>query len=104
MKASELLRIAVRDHLREYGSLRGYSNYLCVALMDADAALNTREASDAHTRARTRIEGAIAPYHTLENWLWAQGISYGETTSAQMYEYRKRWAEHLAQEFEKEGD
>lgn len=110
MKKSEFLRAAVRECLRPYFSsvnnvvIQG--QFICNALDLYAKQLGTADARAVAEEIRRSIMRSIYGSSTVIGWLhdklnWPPG--YWPTNDEQ-YQYRLRWAEHLAQEYEAQGD
>ena len=114
MKSSELLRLAADKFLWDGRSARSSkAQYLCLAVSNAahaaapDPERVTMWAQPRAAKVRERIGQRLGNSTTVRGWLYARG--YLETDLcdnlfAEVQAYRKRWAYHLASEFEQEGD
>lgn len=109
MKKSEFLRAAVREclgvapHVYE-GYIR--DQFICNALDLYATQLGTADARAVAEEIRRSIMRSIEDSATVIIWLhrtlnWPG--SYWPTYDEQ-YQYRLRWAEHMAQEYEAQGD
>lgn len=110
MKKSEFLRAAVRECLRPYfNSVNNaviQDQVICSALDLYAKQLGTADARAVAEEIRRSIMRSIYGSSTVIGWLhdrlnWQPG--YWPTNDEQ-YEYRLRWAEYMAQEYEAKGD
>lgn len=112
MKKSEFLRAAVRGHLvdrtrRDIYDIITHSEFVCNALGCYRRALGySDEAKELEHAIEFDIKNLLEGHITVIGWLhetlkWPPG--YWPTQDEQ-YKYRLRWAEHMAQEYEAQGD
>lgn len=108
MKKSQVLRAAVRKCLRAQFTVADdrvvADNYLCNALcLYADMNPKARPTAD---EIRRDIHRSMGPSYTIQDWLRRAlklPLSH-EFSLTDLYAYRKRWAEHMAQQYEAQGD
>lgn len=108
MKKSQVLRAAVRDCLREEFEVSNHrwaaDRFLCNAL-DLYADQNPK-AWPAASEIQRDIRRMLGPSYTIQDWLRRAlklPLSH-KFDLADLYAYRKRWAEHMAQQYEAQGD
>lgn len=110
MKKSEFLRAAVRECLRPYfnsvNNVAIQAPFICHALDLYARQLGTADARATADEIRWHIGRSIGSSATVIGWLhdklnWPPG--YWPTNDEQ-YQYRLRWAEHMAKEYEAKGD
>lgn len=108
MKKSQVLRAAVRECLRAQFIVADNrvvaENYLCNALcLYADMNPKARPAA---SDIQGDIRRLLYPYSSVQTWVReALNLDYDYRFSlADLYAYRKRWAEHMAQQYEAQGD
>lgn len=111
MKTSTFIRKAVKDHLGPVESYTPHkkirSPYLCVALAIYAQKCGTLRAHKIKAKVQDEILQLIYPHGTVTVWLrekmnWCGAKCHPPAQA--MYEYRLRWAEHLAQQYEARGD
>lgn len=111
MKTSTFIRRAVKDHLgpvelyTPLGQIR--SPFLCVALDLYAQEHGTPQAHKIRAQAQEKIMRLICPHVTAAQWLrerlgWCSAKCHPSAEA--LYEYRLRWAEDLAQQYEAQGD
>ena len=106
MKTSEVFR-RLRNHLRPYDPINPtHTRYLCHAIQYL-----YYEAKVIGDRDRTRcikiVDGLLAPYHTLEDWLnktHGVKLTYTNKFRQRMHITRKAWLTHLIEHYEAKGD
>lgn len=110
MKKSEFLRAAVREYLAErsvyVNSQPIKSEFICNALDLYAKQIGTAEARVVSFDIQYDIRHSIEHSITVTNWLheklkWSSDYW---PPHDEMYQYRLRWAEHMAQEYEAQGD
>lgn len=110
MKKSEFLRAAVRECLAErsvyVNNVAVQDKFICNALDMYAKKIGTGEASVTSSDIQHDIRRSIEHSITVTRWLheklkWSS--DYWPTHDEQ-YQYRLRWAEHMAQEYEAQGD
>lgn len=93
MKSSELIREA-KKHLKQ-------NVYCCGAILTAAEEVDYMGKAEAITE---YISLLLFPDTTLGQWIVDNGIADWHTFNEHQYEYRLRWLEHLAQQYEAKGD
>ena len=103
MKKSTLLALTVNEFLDDgTPETQGREAYLCPAVWDAGEKYNQMDT--AH-EIRTIIRSLLEPHCTVVIWLYhIHNITMTGYPSKVRQEYRKRWAEHLIEQFIAEGD
>lgn len=80
-------------------SQQGKDEFVCCALLNIET-LNPAE-SAANRAAKEHIAAIIFPSTTVSGWLVDQGVPESKTGKPRlMQHYRKRWLEHMADEFD----
>lgn len=103
MKKSTLLSLAVNEFLTDGTPETQYTRfYLCSAVWEAGIRYNQMETAQ---EIKAILKSLIEPYSTVEVWLYhTHNILTFNYPNKVRQDYRKRWANHLINQFIAEGD
>lgn len=101
MKHSKFI-LKAKKYLSKDLSDRYLSNrYVCCALQDATATVHQHEL---YVEITKLIAKRLKPYNTITEWLVRKhDVNLYQVSDAQIQDYRLRWMDSLAEEYERAG-